>query len=240
MSIPGAALLVGSCCLAAGCAVQIPALIADPRLRMHASELLNRIGILLQARRAQYRRRKPINIFAYANMYNSFISRIFNVISTKQRKREIEGKCLDELPELIDVLALGLSAGLSFDASASIYCQRYTTMLSQKLSGAIQAWQLGFKSRQEALDDLASELNVGSFTTFVNTVNEALVFGAPLASTLVEQADTVREQRRSALEESIEKAPVKMVIPITTMILPAMLIAIVGPLFSSFINTGFN
>jgi tight adherence protein C len=43
----------------------------------------------------------------------------------------------------------------------------------------------------------------------------------------------VRDRRKSDVEERIEKTPVKMIIPIGTLVLPAMLLAIMGPLFAS-------
>lgn len=143
------------------------------------------------------------------------------------------GRCLDELPELIDVVALGMSAGISFDAALGIYCERYTTMLSHELSRAMRAWELGLTTRSGALHALAARLGVPAFTTFVDTATESLAFGAPLTKALGEQAQTVRRARRADVQERIEKAPVKMLVPTGTLILPAMLLAVLGPLLAS-------
>lgn len=157
----------------------------------------------------------------------------------RERERRIErGRCLDELPELIDVVALGLSAGMSFDAALGVYCEHYRTSLSAHMGEAMRSWQLGVKSRQEALRQLAAQIQVDAFSAFVGTVTESLAFGAPLVETLVEQAEAVREARRADQEEAIEKTPVKMLIPTGVLTLPAMLIAILGPLFASFLSSG--
>lgn len=158
---------------------------------------------------------------------------VISALSRGRLEKARRGKCLDELPELIDVVVLGLSAGISFDASLAIYCDRYQTMLSALLSEAMRSWQLGFKNRQQALKDLSESLKVDAFSAFVDTVCESLAFGTPLAKTLVEQGDAVRDRRKSDVEERIEKTPVKMIIPIGTLVLPAMLLAIMGPLFAS-------
>lgn len=142
-------------------------------------------------------------------------------------------RCLDELPELIDVVALGLSAGISFDASLDVYCARYDTMLSSLLNEAMKSWQFGMATRREALEGVARNLGVAPFSTFVETVTESLEFGAPLVKSLTEQSDAVRRSRRALVEERIEKAPVKMLIPTGTLVLPAMLLAILGPILSS-------
>ena len=144
-----------------------------------------------------------------------------------------KSRCLDELPELIDVVALGMSAGISFDAALGIYCDKYDTMLADELSDAMRSWELSLTTRSEALRVLASRLDVPAFTTFVDTATESLAFGAPLTKALGEQAQAVRRARRADVQERIEKAPIKMLVPTGTLILPAMLLAVLGPLLAS-------
>ena len=49
----------------------------------------------------------------------------------------------------------------------------------------------------------------------------------------------IRRRRRAAIERQIAKAPVKLLIPTGTCILPAMLILIMGPVLLQFVQTGF-
>lgn len=167
---------------------------------------------------------------------NGFLARLpgMAVLSASCRgKPDDEGRCLDELPELIDVVALGLSAGISFDAALEIYCEHYRTGLSRELGDAMRSWRLGVSTRKEALRALAARMKVGAFSTFVETVTESLQFGAPLVKNLTGQADAVRRSRRAVVEERIEKAPVKMLVPTGGLVLPAMLLAILGPILAS-------
>ena len=62
---------------------------------------------------------------------------------------------------------------------------------------------------------------------------ESLSFGTPLAAVYERQSRAIRSEQRSQIEERIEKAPVKMLLPLGTLIVPAMLLAILGPLMSS-------
>jgi len=64
-------------------------------------------------------------------------------------------------------------------------------------------------------------------------VTEALELGTPLAATLDRQAHLAREEQRALVEERIERAPVKMLIPLGSLVVPAMLLAIVGPLVAA-------
>jgi tight adherence protein C len=146
--------------------------------------------------------------------------------------------CLHEMPTLIDVLTLGLSAGLSFDASLSLYCDRYQTELSQAFSEAMLSWQVGVRSREEALNDMACELGVDALARFAVVVGESLAFGSPLALALEVQAKAIRDEQRAQVEEEIEKAPVKMLVPLGVLVVPAMLLAILGPLLASATSFG--
>lgn len=161
-----------------------------------------------------------------------------------RRAREAEAlarrraACLEELPVLLDIVTLGLSAGLSFDSSLELYCERWEGALSSAFGEAMLSWRIGASTREEALSRLADELGVGALGRFASVVAEALRFGSPLAGALERQAQAMREERRSMVEEQIEKAPVKMLVPLGTLIVPAMFLAILGPLLGSALVVG--
>lgn len=154
-----------------------------------------------------------------------------------ERMQDMRRACLVQLPILLDVLTLGLSAGLSFDASLELYCSRYTGELSSALSEAMVSWRIGAATRSEALSQLAKRLDVAALGRFSAAVTEALAFGSPLADVLEHQAQAIRDEHRSHVEEAIEKVPVKMLIPLGTLIVPAMLLAILGPLMGPALQT---
>ena len=146
--------------------------------------------------------------------------------------------CLGELPVLLDVVTLGLSAGLSFDASLELYCDRYQTELARAFSEAMLSWRIGAQGREAALWRLADELGVSALRRFASVVGEALAFGTPLAEALERQAQVIRDEQRSQVEEEIERVPVKMLIPLGMLIVPAMFLAILGPLLGSVMSFG--
>lgn len=150
---------------------------------------------------------------------------------SRRAKLEFTRKsCLREMPEMIDILILGLSSGLSFDSALDLYCLRESGELSKELSNAHMTWKLGATTREEALSQMAARVGVPSLKSFATVVNEALTFGTPLAEILDRQASVLRDEQRSLLETEIEKIPIKMLIPLGTLIVPAMLLAILGPL----------
>ena len=86
-----------------------------------------------------------------------------------------------------------------------------------------------FKQESNTLSGVA----FGSFETFAITVGQALALGAPLAETLAAQSREIRAAHRAAVEREIERAPVKLLIPTGTLILPALLLSILGPLLGA-------
>ena len=141
--------------------------------------------------------------------------------------------CERQMPEFLDILGLGLSAGLSFDASLALFCDRRDCELSREVRAAMLSWQMGMEGRSEALSSLSARLGSPSFEGFCSAATEALSFGAPLAQALERQAASIRQEQRSRVQERIEKVPVKMLVPLGTLVVPAMLLAILGPLLSA-------
>ena len=160
-------------------------------------------------------------------------SRLSRKASRRETPEERRAACLDELPALLDVVTLGLSAGLSFDASLELYCSRSDGPLARAFSGAMLSWRIGVHGREEALWELADGLGLTALRRFATVVAEALAFGSPLAEALERQAQVMREEQRAQVEEAIEKVPVKMLVPLGTLIVPAMFLAILGPLMGS-------
>ena len=79
----------------------------------------------------------------------------------------------------------------------------------------------------------ARDLDVRALETFAITVGQALALGAPLAETLAAQSREIRAAHRATVEREIERAPVKLLIPTGTLILPALLLSILGPLLGA-------
>ena len=140
---------------------------------------------------------------------------------------------LGEVSEMIDIIRLGLLAGLSFDASLGLYCEGRRGALADRMSQALLTWRTGLETREEALLQAARDLDVRALETFAMAVGQALELGAPLADTLAGQSREIRAAHRAEVERRIERAPVKLLIPTGTLILPALLLSILGPLLAS-------
>lgn len=140
---------------------------------------------------------------------------------------------LGDVSEMVDVVRLGLSAGLSFDASLELYCSNRSNALADRMNRARLSWQMGLSPRGEELLQAARDLGMRPLESFAIAVSQALGLGAPLAETLTGQSREIRAAHRAQVEREIERAPVKLLIPTGTLILPALLLSIVGPLLAA-------
>lgn len=133
------------------------------------------------------------------------------------------------LPEMLEVVALGLRSGLSFDRSFGLYAQHFSTVLSLECGRAWQLWATGLSTREQALRKLAGTYDSALFTRVIEGVVRSLRFGSSMTEMLEQAASEARAEHRSLVEERVAKAPVKMMIPTGTLILPAMLLLVLGP-----------
>lgn len=135
-----------------------------------------------------------------------------------------------ELSQLVEVLVLGLRSGLSFDRSLEMYCHYFSCGLSDLAERLQTQWNHGLISRDEGLRTLASSYDSPLLERIVESIIRSLRFGTSMAETLSNAGAEIRTARKTKLEEKAAKAPVKMLVPIGTLILPAMLILILGPI----------
>jgi tight adherence protein C len=80
------------------------------------------------------------------------------------------------------------------------------------------------------LNKLARQVNLAEFSRFVNIVTRAMGHGASMTELLLDLAAQSRQSYREMYQTRIAKAPVKMLLPTSGLILPAMLLLVMGPI----------
>lgn len=141
-----------------------------------------------------------------------------------------------ELSQMIEVLVLGLRSGLSFDRSLEFYCHYFSCGLSDLCQRLQTQWNHGLITREDGLRMVARSYESSLLERIMESIIRSLRFGTSMAETLSNAGAEIRAARKTALEEKVAKAPVKMLIPIGTLILPAMLIFILGPIILELIG----
>lgn len=140
------------------------------------------------------------------------------------------------LPDALDMLSVGMSAGLSFDATVLEVSDKWHNALTDELELTIREMRLG-ASRRDALTNLSQRTQIEDIRLLVTALVQADELGTSLAETLNVQADQLRLIRKHRAEEQAHKAAVKMLLPLVGLIFPALFVVILGPavpkLFSS-------
>lgn len=142
-----------------------------------------------------------------------------------ERCRLVEG----ELSQMLDVMVLGLRSGLSFQRSLGLYCQHFDTTLGASFVSAMKRWEWGLSDRDAALKSLAASYDSPLLTRGVDSMVRSIRFGTSISDVLEDVSADSRELHKARVQEQVAKAPVKMMLPIGTLVLPAMLLIVLGP-----------
>jgi tight adherence protein C len=135
------------------------------------------------------------------------------------------------LPYAVDLIALGMSAGLDFPAAIRQLVEKSSDpddALIAELRRLLQELQLG-RTRKQALTDLGQRAPAVVVTEFVSAIVQAEERGNPVADVLAIQASSSRQRRTVAAEEAAARAGVAMVGPMMLLFL-CIMILLIGPI----------
>lgn len=153
-------------------------------------------------------------------------------ITGKRRQEEI-GR---SLPDILDQITISVEAGLGFDTAIAHVAHNVEGPLSTELAHMLQDVKLGM-SRAQAFDSLTDRTDVQELRQFVISLQQAEKLGVPIAQVLRVQSSELRTIRRQKAEESAQKVPVKMIIPLVLFILPALVMVVLAPALFDVMDT---
>ncbi|MBN1642885.1 MAG: type II secretion system F family protein [Anaerolineae bacterium] len=133
-----------------------------------------------------------------------------------------------ELPDMLDLLTICVEAGLGLDQGIQRVVEKQDTELSRELNRYLQEVQLG-RTRAQALQGMASRIDVADVTTFVAAIIQADQLGVAMSKILRIQSDQMRVRRRQRAEQKAHQAPIKMLFPLAFLIFPSIFIVLLGP-----------
>jgi tight adherence protein C len=146
-----------------------------------------------------------------------------------RRDRRARAKALHaDVPQLLDLLAAGSTAGLSAEASFRQAVACLHGPLGDDLGEVMRLVDLGVPWR-EALADHVDRARDPDLARTVAVLARTEALGVPLRDATHELAAAVRDARRAATLERARTAPVKMLFPLVFLILPAFLLLTVVP-----------
>lgn len=143
-------------------------------------------------------------------------------------RRRLSADIQKFLPEAIEMLVVGVQAGIAFDRTMRIYCEHFGNRVAMVFSVILENVELGM-SRPEALAAARAAVNDEVFSNWAESVERAERLGTPLAPTMAAQARETRRRRGEWVETQAAKAPVKMLFPMVVLVMPALFVVLLGP-----------
>jgi len=133
-----------------------------------------------------------------------------------------------DLPDVLDLLAISVEAGVGFEGAIEVVTRHFDGPLATELARLLQEMELGLP-RREALQNLKRRTDVPELSNFVLILVQADALGMPIGRVLRTQAVEMRLKRRQWAREKAARLPVKILLPLTLFILPALFVVILGP-----------
>lgn len=137
----------------------------------------------------------------------------------------------DGLPNALDLLVVCIEAGLSLEDGID----RVVEELKQSqpvLADELALTSADLKilpSRDQALQNLATRIDIPSVRSVITTLSQTLRYGTPLAQSLRTVASEMRNDHLVALEEHANKLPALLTVPVIIFLMPTIFLIVGGP-----------
>jgi tight adherence protein C len=134
-------------------------------------------------------------------------------------------------PNTLDLLQVGVEAGLAFDAAlarvgdelmevAPGICTEFHTVQKEILAG---------RDRESTYRDMADRPGIDEAFGFVNVVMQSMRFCTSMSSALLAYSADMRQRRELRAQEKANRLPVLMSAVMAGLMMPALLIVTIGP-----------
>lgn len=164
-------------------------------------------------------------LYGVLGLYAGIVVSRFHLKSKiKKRKAEL----YHQLPEMMDLLSVSVSAGLGFDQALGYVVEKSNGALIDELDVTQREISLG-RRRKDALLGFADRCDNMEIRTFVTAVVQADEMGSSMQNILSIQATAIRQTHKQNVEEKAQKLSVKILLPMVLFIFPVIFIVLLGP-----------
>ncbi|MBI3075387.1 MAG: type II secretion system F family protein [Deltaproteobacteria bacterium] len=156
----------------------------------------------------------------------------------RRQLRRRQARILRAFPYYLDLLTLGLEAGLDFTAAAGRVIERARPgPLRDELALMLQEIRMG-KSRRHALRDLSDRIGLPALATVIGAIVQADQLGTSLGQILRAEAQHFLDEQFQRAERLGHEAPVKLLLPLLGCIFPATFLLIFAPVLLRVLRSG--
>ncbi|NLE64833.1 MAG: type II secretion system F family protein [Elusimicrobia bacterium] len=178
----------------------------------------------------------PTDLWPFAVLLALAVGFVLPEILLRGRIQGIKTDFARNLPDVVDLLGLCVSAGLDFMMALKWVVEKSTpNAVTREMNVLLQEISVG-KPRREALRDLARKFELPDLSTFVRTLIQADKMGTSVSEALNILSEDMRIARFRQGEAIALKAPMKMLVPLLFFIFPVVGILVAGPIFLEFMT----
>ena len=154
----------------------------------------------------------------------AFAQNFQSKLMSKSRTRA----AVSELPDILELMAVSLSAGDGLFGALARVTPRSTGVLAEALRKILSALEIGSDLESE-LEWLARRLPDRQIVEFSRKLSTALRRGTPLAQMLQGLAESARAELRNDLLRQVGRNETRMLIPLVFLILPVTVLFALYP-----------
>ncbi len=158
---------------------------------------------------------------------------------TLRTQRQARQRRIDaDLPDFLDVLAVTVSAGLSFRAALERVSSRYQGPLSDEITHTLREMDVG-EARRTAFERLRTRNDSEALNQFVVALLQAEELGTPLTEALDQIALEMRRSTAQRARQQAARTSPRVALVVTLVMVPgALVLLVVSILLSSGLDLG--
>jgi tight adherence protein C len=162
---------------------------------------------------------------AFAGVALSIVPRIYVFMRRRRRQRDIRRGLADSM----DMMSMCIGGGMGISQSLEHVANQLVSYpaLAQELLIIRRQSEVG--SLSQALSDFSNRIDLAEARLLTNLLARGDKLGTKLSGTLMNQADHMRQSRKTLATARANKTPVKLVLPIVFCFAPAALLMLLSP-----------
>jgi tight adherence protein C len=149
-----------------------------------------------------------------------------------RRERRRRRLLVAALPDALDLLAVGTTAGRSPAAGFAEIARTGAGPLAKELAATVAELECG-RPLSESLAELRRRAPGSEIATLCASIERSRRFGSPLADQLRRQSTALRREQRRAVEERAARAAPKIQLVVALVLVPSVLLMIAAGLIAN-------
>ena len=151
----------------------------------------------------------------------------------KKRKHAIGHR----IPDMLDMVSTTVEAGVALNSALATATASMKGPLAEEIEMVLSDIRLG-RNRADAFNSMAQRAHQVDLSSFVMAIVQTERLGGNIGHVLDELAEEARSRRLQRAEEIAGALPVKMVIPMAFLMLPALFVMIFTPIAAQLMGMG--